>query len=219
MHRFFVKAVFSYGLLFGGAVHATTISSAERRWIDAHSIVHFSIHEKYAPYLLGGEDASSHGIFHKILQKLSQYTQQEFRPKWRKTEQEGLKQLANGEVDFMIDPPSLNDEYLRFGSLSEAIFWGQDAIVTKRSNDDEIGSQAKLGYLDRGYENPPVITDPQTSPSNNPEKLLLGLLANDIDALTDPFSSKPTQKPSKPRFAIRWNLPTRAICLSLAYFA
>ncbi|QKM65367.1 histidine kinase [Polynucleobacter tropicus] len=187
MHRFFVKAVFSCGLLLSGVAHATSISSAEQRWIDAHPIVHFSIHEKYAPYLLGGEDIGSHGVFHKILQKLSEHTQQEFRPKWRKTEQEGLKQLANGEVDFMIDPPPLNDEYLRFGSLSEAIFWGQDAILTKRNNGDGISSQAKLGYLDRGYENPPVITDPQTSPSNNPEKLLLSLLANDIEALVLPI--------------------------------
>ncbi|WP_353432118.1 ATP-binding protein [Polynucleobacter sp. MWH-UH23A] len=187
MHRFFVKSFFSCGLLFSGVIYATSISSAEQRWIDAHPIVHFSIHEKYAPYLLEGEDASSHGVFHKILQKLSEYTQQEFRPKWRKTEQEGLKQLVNGEVDFMIDPPSLNDEYLRFGSLSEAIFWGQDAIVTKINNGDGIGSQAKLGYLDRGYENPPIISDPQTKPSNNPEKLLLSLLANDIEALVLPI--------------------------------
>ncbi|QWD62850.1 ATP-binding protein [Polynucleobacter sp. MWH-UH25E] len=187
MHRFFVKAVFSCGLLFSGVTHATSISSAEQRWIDAHPIVHFSIHEKYAPYLMEGKEASSHGVFHKILQKLSEYTQQEFRPKWRKTEQEGLKQLSNGEVDFIIDPPSLNDEYLRFGSLSEAIFWGQDAIVTKRNNGDGISSQAKLGYLDRGYENPPIIADPQTSPSNNPEKLLLSLLANDIEALVLPI--------------------------------
>jgi two-component system sensor histidine kinase EvgS len=87
----------------------------------------------------------------------------------------------------MIDPPPLNDEYLRFGSLSEAIFWGQDAIVTKRNNGDEIGSQAKLGYLDRGYENPPIISDPQTNRSNNPEKLLLSLLTNDIEALVLPI--------------------------------
>lgn len=187
MHRFFAKALFSCGLLFSGIAHASSISSAEQRWIDAHPIVHFSIHEKYAPYLLEGGDIGSHGVFHKILQRLSDYTQQEFRPKWRKTEQEGLKQLANGEVDFMIDPPSLNDEYLRFGSLSEAIFWGQDAIVTKRNNGDEINSPAKLGYLDRGYENPPIIADPQTNPSNNPEKLLLSLLSNDIEALVLPI--------------------------------
>ena len=87
----------------------------------------------------------------------------------------------------MIDPPSLNDEYLRFGSLSEALFWGHDAIVTKRNNGDEISSQAKLGYLDRGYENPPIIADPNTNPSNNPEKLLLSLLANDIEALVLPI--------------------------------
>ncbi|QWD63816.1 ATP-binding protein [Polynucleobacter sp. MWH-UH2A] len=187
MHRFFAKAILSSGLLFSGVAYATPISSAEQRWIDAHPVVHFSIHEKYAPYLLESEDVGSHGVFFKILQKLSEYTQQEFRPKWRTTEQEGLKQLASGEVDFMIDPPPLNDEYLRFGSLSEAIFWGQDAVVTKRNQADDLHSQVKLGYFDRGYENPPPITDPQISPSNNPEKLMLSLLANDIEALVLPI--------------------------------
>lgn len=187
MHRFFVKAALACGLVFSGVAQATLISAAEQRWIDAHPIVHFSVHEKYAPYLLEGENPDSHGIFFKILQKLGAYTHQEFRPKWRKTEQEGLKQLANGEVDFMIDPPSVDDEYLRFGSLSEAIFWGQDAIVTKRNAAVELNSQARLAYLERGYENPPVITDPQTSSSNNPEKLLRSLLANDIDALVLPI--------------------------------
>ena len=187
MHRFFATAVLSCGLLYGGVSHSTSISSAEQRWIDAHPIVHFSIHEKYAPYLLRSEDINSDGVFHKILEKLSDYTQQEFRPKWRKTEQEGLRQLANGEVDFIIDPPLVNDEYLRFGSLSEAIFWGHDAIVTKRTNADELNSQAKLGFLDRGYENPPLAMDSQSSPSHNLEQLMLGLLANDIEALVLPI--------------------------------
>jgi two-component system sensor histidine kinase EvgS len=187
MHRFFAAAVLSCGLLYGGVSHSTSISSAEQRWIDAHPIVHFSIHEKYAPYLLRSEDINSDGVFHKILEKLSDYTQQEFRPKWRKTEQEGLIQLANGEVDFIIDPPPVNDEYLRFGSLSEAIFWGHDAIVTKRTNADELNSQAKLGFLERGYENPPLAMDSQSSPSHNLEQLMLDLLANDIEALVLPI--------------------------------
>ena len=187
MHRFFATAVLSCGLLYGGVSHSTSISSAEQRWIDAHPIVHFSIHEKYAPYLLRSEDINSDGVFHKILEKLSDYTQQEFRPKWRKTEQEGLIQLANGEVDFIIDPPPVNDEYLRFGSLSEAIFWGHDAIVTKRTNADELNSQAKLGFLERGYENPPLAMDSQSSPSHNLEQLMLDLLANDIEALVLPI--------------------------------
>ena len=187
MHRFFATAVLSCGLLYGGVSHSTSISSAEQRWIDAHPIVHFSIHEKYAPYLLRSEDINSDGVFHKILEKLSDYTEQEFRPKWRKTEQEGLIQLANGEVDFIIDPPPVNDEYLRFGSLSEAIFWGHDAIVTKRTNADELNSQAKLGFLNRGYENPPLAIDSQSSPSHNLEQLMLGLLANDIEALVLPI--------------------------------
>lgn len=187
MHRFFATAVLSCGLLYGGVSHSTSISPAEQRWIDAHPIVHFSIHEKYAPYLLQSEDINSDGVFHKILEKLSDYTQQEFRPKWRKTEQEGLIQLANGEVDFIIDPPPVNDEYLRFGSLSEAIFWGHDAIVTKRTNADELNSQAKLGFLDRGYENPPLAIDSPSSSSHNLEQLMLGLLANDIEALVLPI--------------------------------
>jgi len=111
-----------------GNAYANLLSSTEQQWIDAHPVVRFSIHEKYAPYLEVNEWGES-GVFHNLLSQLSQFTKQEFLPKWRKSDQEGLRQLANGEVDFIIDPPSIDNEYLRFRSLSEAIFWCHDAIV------------------------------------------------------------------------------------------
>lgn len=168
-----------------GVAHAQALSPAEQRWIDQHPVVHFSIHEKYAPYLKN--DSKNSGVFHGLLKKLGEFTGQEFSPKWRKTDHEGLKQLAAGEVDFMIDPPSLNDEYLRFGSLSEAIFWGHDAVLTASPTSIETITPANIAYFDRGYENQPIPRHPQAKISNNVQKLVLDLLKNDVEALVLPI--------------------------------
>ena len=187
MHRFVTRTIFLYGLVSSGALYASLLSPAEQRWIDAHPVVHFSIHEKYAPYLETQQDNKAPGVFNALLQQLGGLTQQEFRPRWRKSEQEGLVQLSNGEVDFMIDPPTMNDEYLRFGSLSEAIFWGHDAVVTKSDKVNHLISSDNIAYFDRGYENPPSRNDAKVRLSNNAEKLLFDLLKNDIEALVLPI--------------------------------
>jgi len=187
MHRFIIRAIFLYGLMSGVATHASLLSPAEQRWIDAHPVVHFSIHEKYAPYLENQHKNKSAGVFNVLLQQLGDLTQQEFRPRWRKTEREGLAQLSNGEVAFIIDPPTMSDEYLRFGSLSEAIFWGQDAVVTKSDKVNRPISSDNIAYFDRGYENPPSKYDPQVQISSDIEKLIFDLLKNDIEALVLPI--------------------------------
>ncbi|WP_128112704.1 hypothetical protein [Polynucleobacter necessarius] len=130
MHRFIIFLALVASILANGTIHAHTLGHEERQWIDAHPIVRFSIHEKYAPYLQSKQGSADAGVFHMLLEKLGNYTQQQFLPTWRKTDKEGLRQLANGEVGFIIDPPALDEEYLRFGALSEAIFWGHDAILT-----------------------------------------------------------------------------------------
>ncbi|WP_255534063.1 ATP-binding protein [Polynucleobacter sp. MWH-Berg-3C6] len=165
--------------------HAQALSPAEQRWIDQHPVVHFSIHEKYAPYLQSNDKGS--GVFHALLKKLGEFTGQEFLPKWRNTDQEGLNQLAAGEVDFMIDPPNLNDEYLRFGSLSEAIFWGHDAVLTASPNSIEKIAPANIAYFDRGYENQPIPRHPKAKLSNNAQHLVVDLLKNDVEALVLPI--------------------------------
>ena len=168
-----------------GNAYANSLSPVEQRWIDAHPVVRFSIHEKYAPYLELNEKGEG-GVFHEILSRLSEFTKQKFLPSWRKSDQEGLQQLANGEVDFIIDPPTLGDEYLRFGSLSEAIFWGHDAILTKRSEKNPLFEPINIAYFDRGYENPPSPTHPQSRVSSHIEGLVFDLLKNDIEALVLP---------------------------------
>ena len=187
MYRSITRITF-FILLNGilGNTHANLLNSNEQRWIDTHPVVHFSIHEKYAPYLDVNERGES-GVFSSFLKKLSEFTQQEFLPKWRKSDQEGLQQLANGEVDFIIDPPTLDDEYLKFGSLSEAIFWGHDAILTKRSKNEAPIESINIAYFDRGFENPPIPNHPQASISSHAEKLVIDLLKNDIEALVLPL--------------------------------
>ena len=189
MHRFTIRSTFFICLLASGAnglARSNSLSPAEIRWIDAHPIVRFSIHEKYAPYLQKDANSDS-GIFYSFLKRLGEFTHQEFHPKWRKTEQEGLKQLANGEVDFIIDPPTLTDEHLQYGSLSEAIFWGHDAVLTTNSKSNKAISPVNIAYFDRGFENPLVTAHPQASFSSQSEKLIFDLLRNDIDALVLPI--------------------------------
>jgi two-component system sensor histidine kinase EvgS len=185
MHRFIIYAVF-LSLPLASEASAISFSSEEQRWIDAHPVVRFSIHEKYAPYLQHNDGRES-GVFYKFLNRLGEYTQQEFVPRWRKTDQEALRQLVNGEVDFIIDPPSLNDEYLRFGSLSEAIFWGHDAVLIKSSTNNESISATNIAYFERGYENPPSIGHLPANTSNHLEKLITDLLKNDVQALILPI--------------------------------
>ena len=162
------------------------MSPSEQRWIDAHPIVRFSIHEKYAPYLHQGKDQNDMGIFRALLSLLEQRTQQVFIPAWRKTDQEGLQQLANGEVDFIIDPPA-DEAFLRFGSLSEAIFWGHDAVLTKTSRAEEFLHPSNVAYFERGFENPPSKNQQGALTSSLTEKLLADLLNNNIQALVLPI--------------------------------
>jgi two-component system, NarL family, sensor histidine kinase EvgS len=190
MHRFIVCASLSLCLklfLGGGDAHAFEIDKAEQRWIDAHPKVHFSIHEKYAPYLWEGDSNNESGVFHIFLRKLTDLTGQEFVPRWRKDDHEALKQLANGEVDFIIDPPVLNDEYLQFGSLSEAIFWGQDVLLTKNVESSNSIRSNKVAFFDRGYQKPLPTLDPQSPISANSNELLISLIKNDIEALVLPI--------------------------------
>ena len=190
MRRFIIRiSFFAFFFLFNGLLgnaYANLFSPAEQRWIDAHPVVHFSIHEKYAPYLEVNKRGES-GIFHNLLSKLGAFTKQEFLPKWRKSDREGLQQLANGEVDFIIDPPTWDDEYLKFGSLSEAIFWGHDAVVTKKTKIDLPIEPINIAYFDRGYEKPPLPPHPQANVSSSVEKLIFDLLKNDIEALVLPL--------------------------------
>lgn len=180
-----MKHTLIFCLLSSGLARANTMSSSEQGWIDAHPIVRFSIHEKYAPYLEEGSNGQA-GIFRSLLSKLETFTQQEFIPTWRKTDQEGLQQLARGEVDFMIDP-QIDDEFLKFGSLSEAIFWGHDAILTKAKQTKTPIDPVNIAYFDRGFENSPSLDNTQSNISNHTDKLLADLLKNDIQALVLPM--------------------------------
>ena len=187
MHRSIIRMTL-FAILTGllGSASAKLLSPTEQRWVDAHPVVRYSIHEKYASYLETNESGES-GVFLNLLSKLEGFTKQEFVPKWRKSDHEGLQQLAAGEVDFIIDPPTLDDEYLKFGSLSEAIFWGHDAILTKRSKNDVFIEPINIAYFDRGFENPPAPNHPQSSSSSHIEKLIFDLLKNDVEALVLPL--------------------------------
>lgn len=186
MHRFIARYALVLSPLINGVTYAYPANTEEQKWIDAHPIVRFSIHQKYATYLHSSEGNENPGVLHLLLENLGRFTKQEFLPIWRNTDQEGLSQLAKGEVDFIIDPPSLDDEYLRFGSLSEAIFWGHDVVLTKAKGGNWIAS-SNVAYFDRGFENPPFAPYPNGTVSSQAEKLAFDLLRGDIQALVLPM--------------------------------
>ncbi len=186
MHRFIKNSTALVFFLVNGLSLAQPLSVQEQQWIDAHPIVRFSIHEKYASYLQNTKSDTGSGVLHRVLEKLSGFTQQQFFPIWRKTDQEGLQQLEKGDVDFIIDPPPFDEEYLKFGSLSEAIFWGQDVILTKNNAQTSI-NPTNIVYFDRGFESPPFISKQQVNVSSHTEKLAFDLLKNDVEALILPM--------------------------------
>ena len=186
MHRFISKNALSICWLLSCAAQAAPFRTAEQEWIDAHPIVRFSIHEKYAPYLAQSTNPKEVGVFRALLATMEECTQQQFLPVWRKSDQEGLNQLSKGEVDFIIDPPEMNAHILQFSSLSIATFWGQDAIVTKSSSKLDLPN-LKIGYFDRGFENAPSNTYGIDTKKNLPSQLIQSLIKSDVEALVMPI--------------------------------
>ena len=186
MHRFILKNAVSFCCIVVGSAQAGSFNTVEQSWIDAHPVVRFSIHEKYATYLAQSNDPQEVGVFRSLLSKMEECTRQQFLPVWRKSDQEGLEQLRKGEVDFLIDPPTINEHFLLHSSLSKAIFWGQDAIVANVSNKLNAPN-LKIGYFDRGFENAPFnIHDKEALPIL-PNQLFQSLIKNDIQALVMPL--------------------------------
>ncbi|MEY4059314.1 MAG: hypothetical protein RL551_553 [Pseudomonadota bacterium] len=188
MHRFILNKVLALCCIYGGVTYAGPFSASEQSWIDAHPVVRFSIHEKYAPYLVQANQQESAAPFKALLSKIEECTRQQYVAVWRKSDQEGLKQLSKGDVDFIIDPPRINDHVLQFGSLSEAIFWGHDAIVTKNSSKLDSPS-LKIAYFDRGLENTPSISNDyaKDKEARSPDDLMQSLIKSDIEALVMPI--------------------------------
>lgn len=186
MHRSVFNKILPIYCVCAGLAHASPFSTTEQSWIDANPVIRFSIHEKYAPYLAQSAKQNGVGTFRALLTKIEECTHQQYVPVWRKSDQEGLKQLSKGEVDFMIDPPSINNHVLQFGSLSEPIFWGHDAVVTKASSSLD-SPNLKIGYFDRGLENAPSDPDGGNKLAHSPEGLIQSLIKNDIAALVMPI--------------------------------
>jgi two-component system sensor histidine kinase EvgS len=188
MHRFILKKVFILCCIYGGLAYAEPFSAAEQSWIDAHPVVRFSIHEKYASYLKPSSHRQSAAPFMALLSKIQDCTRQQYLPVWRKTDQEGLEQLGKGEVDFIIDPPNINDHLLKFGSLSDAIFWGHDAVLTKASIQLD-SPNTKISFFDRGLENSPYSLNgySESQQAQSPTHLIQSLVKNDIEAIVIPI--------------------------------
>jgi two-component system sensor histidine kinase EvgS len=227
MHRFILKILTSLCFIFVDLAHAGPFSAAEQLWIDAHPVVRFSIHEKYAPYLNTSSNPEEMGVFKSLVSRLEECTRQQYLPVWRKSDQEGLQHLASGEVDFIIDPPKMTDHLLKFGTLSEPIFWGHDAVITKSSIKvkNPINS-LQVAYFDRGLENAPSLANEKHPETHSPKNLMQALINNDVEALVMPIrlahqllSSSKNQNLkvdglySREPFAYRWLISHQNIAL------
>lgn len=80
-------------------------NTEELQWLKLKPIVHFSIHEKNAMHLHPGDSKEPAGAYHQLLTQLQQHTQQQYLAVWRKGDDDGLKDISQGKVDFIIDPP------------------------------------------------------------------------------------------------------------------
>jgi len=192
MHRLKKLWVMVYGILFilimNHPARSESLTPKEQSWIDANPIVRFSIHEKYSPYFEVGPTEHQGGVFQLILRRFEVFTNQKFIPVWRRSDQEGFDQLAQGKVDFIIDPPMLSEAELQIGSLSKAILWGHDAILTRKSsNPNEISHLEKVAFFDRGYEDPPIAPEDRKLIPISSEKLIKSLLKKEIDVLVLPI--------------------------------
>ncbi|SNX27936.1 two-component system, NarL family, sensor histidine kinase EvgS [Polynucleobacter meluiroseus] len=184
MHRFIAGSFIIASLLVGGGARSHSFTQAELQWIDANPILHFSVHQKYAPYLDSTNHLKGGGVFHQLLTELEGMTGLRFIPKWRASDLEGFSQLANGEVDFMIDPPAMTAQLASMGTLSIPIFWGQDAVLSSRQRGPI--DTLRIAYFDRGQEGSPSTMRPENTFSDF-ESALKALVIEDIDALVMPL--------------------------------
>ncbi len=121
-------------------------TNTETQWIQANSVVKFSIHEKYRPYW-------DSGIYPKLLSKLKDCSGLQFQAVWRNTEQIAIEQIRNEEIQFIIDPNPASHDQLP-GVVSDPIFWGQDVVISSNTNLStpiELDKPHAL-FFDRGYD-------------------------------------------------------------------
>ena len=153
-HSFYKTVILLFALLFSmGAVandRFPNFTDTEKQWITNNPIIKFSIHEKYRLYW-------DSGIYPKFFKKLNHCSGLQFQPVWRNNEQIGLDQIRNGEVKFIIDP---NTAFALPGLISEPIFWGQDAVISKNPNaiSQPLVNDGTTLIFDRGYDPDPSIS-------------------------------------------------------------
>lgn len=155
------------------------LSPDEKDWIATHPIVRFSIHEKYAPYLNYVNEHGQIGVYQALLNKLGEQTRQRFLPIWRSSDGEVLKQLAQGEIDFIVDPPVVSLNQTHYGIWSEPLFWGHQVVVTRGASaiSQSPSLEKTAFYEDIGKTDSSQITG----------HLFNALLSCDIDAIVMPI--------------------------------
>lgn len=177
----FIRISLVAGLLYCSlaTAHHIQLSPTEKDWIAAHPIVRFSIHEKYAPYLHNVDEHGQTGVYQALLNTLGKQTRQQFLPIWRSSDADVHQQLARGDIDFIIDPPTSTSHQTQFGIWSEPVFWGHQVLVTREevAKDHSPPPEKTVFYADVNVPAPTPVT----------RHLFNALLHCDLDAIVMPM--------------------------------
>jgi two-component system sensor histidine kinase EvgS len=159
-------------------------SENEIKWIENNPNIRFSIHEKYRYYWDGIKADENQGIYQKLLHQISLLTGLRFIPVWR-TDDASLNQfIENGELDLVLDPPPKTQSLKVKGSFTEAVFWGQDVLISRPNSRENI----KTIYFDRGYSDYKEPDKPRAIKADwGPRQLINQLIAKEVDLIVMPL--------------------------------
>ena len=136
-----VPIVFLLLSTFTSALAHEPFNAEELQWLKLKPIVYFSIHEKNAIHLHPGDGKESVGTYRQLLNQLQQHTQQQYLAVWRRGDDDGLKDISQGKVDFIIDPP-----YAWLLHHSASSF---DSILAKTIHSPSVSPSATPFFTDK----------------------------------------------------------------------
>jgi len=137
----YASIVFLVPITITSALAHEPFNAEELQWLKLKPIVYFSIHEKNAIHLRPGDGKESAGTYHQLLNQLQQHTQQQYLAVWRKGDDDGLKDISQGNVDFIIDPPY---DWLLHHSASPF-----DSILAKTIHSPSVLPSATPLFIDK----------------------------------------------------------------------
>lgn len=123
---------------YGGDISALTNSKTLR----------YSIHEHHKPLLVTRLSSSEISILGRLIDHLENQLNLKFEPVWRTGASTGERELLQGEVDFIIDPPQFLIERFPEDLSTQKVFQSQGVVVKKLNSSGNLSpTQERIAYL------------------------------------------------------------------------